>query len=70
VPSTKKHELWTKNHSIEYKRTTAAGKVVVPSAPPPRERRWTHMKLRAIQLAIVVASAILFAATNGSGPWP
>jgi hypothetical protein len=27
-------------------------------------------KFRAIQLALVVASAVLFAATNGSGPWP
>jgi hypothetical protein len=34
-------------------------------------RRWTNMKkFRAIQLALVVASAVLFAATNGSGPWP
>jgi hypothetical protein len=28
------------------------------------------MKIRAVQLALVIASAVLFAATNGSGPWP
>jgi hypothetical protein len=28
------------------------------------------MKLRVIQLAIVLVTAVAFAATNGSGPWP